>query len=55
MHSPSEELTPRQMQKRFRAVITLDVTVPMLRGLRSFLDRLGYEYKIDTEAKLSDV
>lgn len=50
-----EDPTPRQMQNRFHATIALNATVPMIRGLRAFLDRLGYEYKIDTEAKLSNV
>lgn len=41
-----EPLTPRQMQAWKRTVIELDVTAPMLRGLRSFLDRMGYQYTV---------
>lgn len=44
-----ESLTPRKMQMRTRMVIELDVTTPMLRGLQSFMDRMGYEYAIRRE------
>ena len=44
-----DELTPRRMQKRMRAVVTLDVTTPMFRGLLAFLERLGYEYETKIE------
>ena len=49
MKTPKDELTPRRMQKRMRAVVTLDVTTPMFRGLLAFLERLGYEYETKIE------
>lgn len=40
---------PWEMQARRNVRLNLSVTAPMLRGLLAWLDRLGYEYKIETE------
>lgn len=44
-----EPLVPREMQARRNVRLNLSVTASMLRGLLAWLDRLGYEYKIETE------
>ena len=44
-----EPLVPWEMQARRNVRLNLRVTASMLHGLLAWLDRLGYEYKIETE------
>lgn len=45
----NEPLVPREMQVRRNVRLTIFATASMLRGLLAWLDRLGYECKIETE------
>ena len=47
MAHDNEPLVPAEMQVRRNIRISVSVTVSMLRGLLAWLDRLGYEYKIE--------
>lgn len=44
-----EPLVPREMQVRRNVRLTLNVTASMFRAMREWMDRMGYEYKIETE------
>ena len=44
-----EPLVPREMQVRRKVRLTISVTASMLRGLLAWMDRLGYEYKMEAE------
>ena len=44
-----EPLVPLEMQARRNVRLNLSVTASMLRGLLAWLDRLGYEYKMEAE------
>lgn len=48
VHS-KEPLVPREMQVRRNVRLTISVTASMFRAMREWMDRMGYEYKIETE------
>lgn len=49
MAHDKEPLVPREMQVRRNVRLTISVTASMFRAMREWMDRMGYEYKIETE------
>lgn len=45
----NEPLVPAEMQVRRHVRLNLFVTASMLRGLLAWLDRLGYDYTINSQ------